>query len=569
MTLVNLWSPTTGRELDTTPLYDRASPLRIVACLNVWNDLNALKETVPTWLSCVDHIVAVDGSYNTSGSTLSTDGTREYLQSLNKPLTLIDLPGVDQCTKRTAYFKACREGDYCFIIDADERVMKPEGLRTLPRLDVGWVRVVSPLYVREYGQPRVIRWMDDLHYVGRHHWIYSGNDVLCTHQYAGPGFEQRPLHVLLHNQRRLGHSTERKAIKNSHQAEQVQVERELRAMPTSVQSDSQIGGREALQILNIAYRDDGIAPSRFHTALNRTTPHSSLFFKSRPGPFDVPAQYMHREHGSKMAQALNTADVVHYHVALYGARSNGRATPTVFHHHGTMFRTNCAQYMADAKNRNALVLLSNLELFSWTDGGEAFFLPNTVPVERYRSLHAEMFEETDTFRVAHSPSHPGRKGTEKFMDVCAKLKAQGLHIEPVLIHEVSHKRSLEMKATCHASFDSFWLGLQCSGLECAAMGLPVIAGDETVRRRYVEHYGECPYTFADNEKALEDALVRLMTDSEYRRAEARRVSAYVLANHDEAPVALRYLDLLDQKFHWRSTPLSRSRTLLTRRGAVR
>ncbi len=55
---------------------------------------------------------------------------------------------------------------------------------------------------------------------------------------------------------------------------------------------------------------------------------------------------------------------------------------------------------------------------------------------------------------------------------------QGIDIEPVLIENMEHGAALRLKASCDAVFDSFWLGMQGSGLEGAAMGK---ASQESVR----------------------------------------------------------------------------------------
>jgi hypothetical protein len=237
-----------------------------------------------------------------------------------------------------------------------------------------------------------------------------------------------------------------------------------------------------------------------------------------------------------------------------------RHVPTVFHHHGSMLRANALDYNRDAKARNVLVLVSNLELLSWTDDLPAKFLPNTVPVARYQQLARETrvpFTGASAFRVAHSPSQPHRKGTDQFLAACDRLAKRGVPIQPVMIHGMTHRNALELKATCHAAFDSFWLGIQCSGVEAAAMGMPVIAGDRTVADRYLQHFGQIPYTFADNGEELEQVLFTMVNDAWFRVQEQQRVFQYVVENHDESAVALTYLDYLDAAFNWRKETIKK------------
>jgi hypothetical protein len=549
---MSLWRSPIGRELDTTPLVDIPAP-RIVACLNVWNDLPALEHTVPSWRTSVDHIIAVDGSYAPAEPTLSTDGTREYLLGLGA--TIIDAAGLSQCEKRTKYFEAAAPGDTLFIIDADEAVTDAQTLRQLPTLDVGWVRIASPLYAYHYGQPRVIRWMPDLAYRGRHHWIYQGEQLLCTHQYAGPGYAQRTVALTIEHLRQFGRPTARRDAKRTHAVTQRAAELPQIAMPTSATSDTTLTRRESLRILQIAYRDDGLAPSRLHTSINRTTPHTSVFGRVLPGPFGATTQYdIKQGFDARMNAVGRTADVLHHHVKMHVLRPRPHAAlHQVFHHHGSMLRNHAVPFAAQAVEHNALILVSNLELLSWADN--AHFLPNAVPVARYaalRAVHQRPFDGMQPFRVAHSPSQPLRKNTDAFLAACERLQAKGVPIEPVMIQNQTHSDALQIKATCHAAFDAFWLGMQCSGLEAAAMGLPVVAGDETVAGRFREMFGAVPYTFANTTDELEEQLLRLVTDADFRAQETARVYAYTVAHHDEAAVALRYLDLLDEKFGWRS-----------------
>src|SRR5690606_29749117 len=81
---------------------------------------------------------------------------------------------------------------------------------------------------------------------------------------------------------------------------------------------------------------------------------------------------------------------------------------------------------------------------------------------------------------------------------------------------------------------------------------PVIAGDGHVAAEYRTHFREVPYTLAEDASQLEEALAALATDAAFRERETERVAAYVLRHHDEAAVALRYLDLLDDAIHWRT-----------------
>ena len=146
-------------------------------------------------------------------------------------------------------------------------------------------------------------------------------------------------------------------------------------------------------------------------------------------------------------------------------------------------------------------------------------------------------------RVGHSPTEPKLKGSAVLEHVIGELRAAGVPIEFVRIEKLPHGEALAVKATCDVVFDSFFLGLQGSGLEAGAMGIPVIAGDTRVARLHVERFGECPYVFADDAEELENALVGLMDAEAYALA-AARIRRFVWRHHSYEAVARKYLTIL-------------------------
>jgi hypothetical protein len=558
------WDAHYGRELRAEPLVDQPWP-KVVACLNIWNDRPALEQTLPTWASHVDAVVVADGPYRTvpngEGRVESEDGLSRYLHSFFVLPSRFDLitsheAWPDQNKKRTTMlrFAAQKFPDaLLFIVDADEYVTGAEHLHQTPQGDVAWLTVTSPLYQRPYGQPRLVRAQPGLEYRGRHHWLYAGERLLATHQYGGAGVEHRLSPITLRNARGLGHTPARAQAKQVHALVQRGAE-QAAATPQGARSDRAIGAREALRIAACTTYDPGLVGYRLHTAINTTTPHCNAFFRrGLDNPFQGPRQYDVDADPALTARLLAEADVVHCHLD-YTVPDSLKVKPKalVIHHHGTMFRSRPGPDLYNMLDhlRAALRLVSNLELLRY--GQDLHWLPNPVSVARLRRLRAQEYRETGVYRVAHSPSKRALKGTDDFLAAVAQLQQRGLAIEAVLIEGVSISESLRIKATCDACFDSFWLGIQCSGVEAGAMGLPVIAGDPQVRERYQEHVGHVPYTYANDGDELTAALERLATDTAWATDEAARVATYVEDWHDDAAVALRYLDLLDDAIGWRA-----------------
>lgn len=538
-----------GRDLSALPI-PAGRWNRVVACLNVWNDLDELHATLPTWIEAVDHVIAVDGAYmGTEALPWSTDGTEDYLCAIPK-VEYIPSPEywVDQRHKRSRYFEHGQHGDLFFIVDADESVSMAHYLRSCPDLDVGWLTVTSPLYQRGQSQPRVLRWKPGLRYGDRHHWIECDGQPIATHQRGGAGLVHRHLPCTLHNSRGARRSPARRGLAatiRSHQTD------------TELETGPQTVGHEPLRIAQTGPFDPGLVMYRLHTAINTTTPHWSAEATGGDRPYGEPYQYDFQRNRAILKDILATADVHHHHVTYVAQKYFGDVhsrAKTVIHHHGTEYRRDPLTWNERDAEQADLRLVSNLELLQYGQG--LHYLPNPVPVARYLGLRVDKENRrphpwADTgrkMRIAHSPTDPEKKGTATFYRVCEDLDHL---VEMVPIVATSHREALELKATCHAVFDSFQLGIQCSGLEGAAMGQPVIAGDPDCLRQYVAWLGECPYTYANDATALREALERLATDTAFYEAETDRAFDYVMRYHDYANVAARYLDLLDEAVGWR------------------
>jgi hypothetical protein len=169
------------------------------------------------------------------------------------------------------------------------------------------------------------------------------------------------------------------------------------------------------------------------------------------------------------------------------------------------------------------------------------YLPIPVPVADYEAA-AKGRARGDVLRIAHSPTKRAIKGTTVLLDAVAWLReSEGVRAEVVLIEDMAHGDALRLKSTCDVTFDSFWLGMQGSGIEGAAMGHAVIAGDpEAAAEAAALNGGVVPWTFADERYGLLNVIRRLATDATYYAAEAARVREYVGRVHDYRAVGARY-----------------------------
>lgn len=314
----------------------------------------------------------------------------------------------------------------------------------------------------------------------------------------------------------------------------------------------------ALRIAQGTGYDPGNAAYRFHTALNEHTPHASAFVRfinRHNNPFACPTQYDATRDPATARALLLSADVVHCHINQTLTQNLGlprrpRAGQVIVrHYHGTQFNGQGEQRPDDDQMPRLCATTDDLDGYVLVGArltlcalrpGRIHWLPITVPVARYAAMAATRPpREGRPFRIAHSPTRSAIKGTQAFKDACKRLNKRGIAVEPVLIEKKTHAQALALKATADACFDAFALGIQGSGLEAAAMGQPVIAGDATVADLYRAEMGAVPYTFADA-ATLEATIERLATDAAYYDAEATRVGAYVRAVHDYPAVSARY-----------------------------
>lgn len=302
----------------------------------------------------------------------------------------------------------------------------------------------------------------------------------------------------------------------------------------------------AVRVLNVTHYDPGAAAYRYHSAANTARGVVSAFVRfghSNPHcdlrQFDGPTQM------DAVRILMATADVVHCHMdytlllnELGGLPSGMRAAIT---YHGSIEETRPSITYDEADERMQAVVFG-ARPYHKRFGAHVHWLPIPMPVKDYAALANA--PKGGTFRVAHSPTRRAIKGTDAFLSAVDSLKAEGVPIEAVLIEGLEHGAALRLKATCHATFDSFWLGMQGSGLEAAAMGQAVVAG--TWDADYHRVGRDVPWTVAEEPDALRAVLKRLATDRAFYATEAARVRAYVQDVHDYQVVGAAYRDILTE-----------------------
>lgn len=94
----------------------------LVAVLVTYNDMPLIRDCIESIYDKVDSIIVIDGRYADfpgEGSGSSTDGTVQYLESLDK-IKVVMTSGLTEVEKRNLYLEYLTDGDTVINLDSDE-----------------------------------------------------------------------------------------------------------------------------------------------------------------------------------------------------------------------------------------------------------------------------------------------------------------------------------------------------------------------------------------------------------------------------------------------------------------
>jgi len=305
------------------------------------------------------------------------------------------------------------------------------------------------------------------------------------------------------------------------------------------------------RVLQLTTYDPGAAAYRYHSAFNSARGGRSAFVRYGNENPHCDLRQWDGARDRRVVEALfDEADVIHVHMD-YGTlgRLSRWPSPTrhmlVRHYHGAAINT-LDPIVNNDEDREFGAVQVGARLYHRRFSKRMHWLPIPIPVTDYAALAAIPHRKDGMVRIGHSPTNWRIKGSVALQHAVMDLQAKGLPVELLQIKDVSHGVALAMKATCDITFDSFWLGIQGSGLEGAAMGQAVVAGDPEVKAEYENsEVGYCPYTYARDFDDLKPVLERLIVDADYRAQEAARVHHYVKEWHDYPVVGRRYWAIID------------------------
>lgn len=154
-----------------------------------YNDFPLIQNCIESVYDFVDEIVIVDGRYVDfpGESDFSTDGTLEYLKSIDK-VNLILAPGLQEIEKRNLYLTGS-EGDWYLMLDADETWEGPPP-QLEPDIDVYILKEKRDYPIHEMQRVKIFKHVPGIHYEGKHYWLRDAEgSTLCVVGRAGKKYK--------------------------------------------------------------------------------------------------------------------------------------------------------------------------------------------------------------------------------------------------------------------------------------------------------------------------------------------------------------------------------------------
>lgn len=244
------------------------------------------------------------------------------------------------------------------------------------------------------------------------------------------------------------------------------------------------------------------------------------------------------------------ADIVHLNNSAMAARRLRipRGMPYLLHHHGSLFRNNPKQLLAEARMLGAVQAVSTVdlmrpapELLHW--------LPTAYDIDALAAM-ASKREPDGRVKVVSCPTNRAYKSTDALEAAVVRLQAEGLPIFLEVVWNKTWAESMAVKSTADIYFDQVAVpdinypgGYGCNAIEAWGMGIPVVAGaDEWTEAKMTELWGSLPFYHATVD-TIADALRTLATSKAQRTKWAKAGMAHIRRYHDELPALIRLAEL--------------------------
>ena len=304
------------------------------------------------------------------------------------------------------------------------------------------------------------------------------------------------------------------------------------------------GPNPGLKVMALGDYDPGGVVGRFQQAADHLGGPAIRSAHRTEAYFRFPRDLLWAPGTEKLVQQLaREADVLHLnntHAPL--GRIAAGAKPTLMHHHGSRFRRAPAGLLDAARKGHWVQAVSTVDLLRHAPN--LHWLPTAYDVDQLGAFGAAHAREPDgRIRVVSAPTSRVTKSTEALIAACARLKAEGLPVDLVLVEGKRWDECVAVKATADIYFDQVGLGYGCNAIESWAMGIPVIAGaDAWTLAKMTELFGKLPF-YPATEATIADAIRALATSKRLRTQYANRGLAHARRFHAEEPALARLVEL--------------------------
>tara|TARA_Y100000034_G_C6865215_1_gene394269 strand:+ start:216 stop:1439 length:1224 start_codon:yes stop_codon:yes gene_type:complete len=259
-----------------------------------------------------------------------------------------------------------------------------------------------------------------------------------------------------------------------------------KSMPRSGRFGEASGG---LRILIVADWEVAGQVTTLYNAINAHTIHGARCCIYKGDHINFAPAYrdiLLDEHGPKglalLSELAKEADLVHFirfPVDAQNIKWSRILNPnkTLVQYMGSQLRENAEKFIAWHKQTGVLGV--SAWDYSMLESG---WLPYHIPLVWDAALSEPKPEvvwrnEGEPLRICHATTRRGFKGTDHFVAVCKELQAEGHPLEFVVIEGKSNRECLEIKQSCHATYDQLSVGIHgLSAIESMGMGHVVIGG---------------------------------------------------------------------------------------------
>lgn len=245
----------------------------------------------------------------------------------------------------------------------------------------------------------------------------------------------------------------------------------------------------------------------------------------------------------QVLELIRDADVVHAMnsprpLSWYPLRPNQRV---VVHHLGSTYRRDPEGVSALCREYGAVEVTDSIDLLFDGIG----WLPIPADLTALAELRQREYRPSSVVRIAHAPTDREYKDTEAVIAAVQSLaRKYPIHFD--LIERAPNAECLARKARADIFVDQLKYGFGLNGIECWAMGIPVVSGltDEAGKRKGLEMWGNLPWADATAD-TLEAVIEHLICDLDWRQELGRRGRAHAERWHSQESVVAQALETYD------------------------